>query len=340
MNEWFLAKPLESHATFPKMTISDRWLVRLAMTTVALLFLVVLAGSVVRATGSGMGCPDWPKCFGHYIPPTDISELPADYKTKFQVAGQEIATFSAFKTWTEYTNRLLGALSGFALLATTIVSFFRFRKDRLVPMILLGSMILSSIVIWLGKVVVDKNLHPRNVTIHMLGGLLLVCGAVLAASRIRQRVFNESSFILPPKLKALLWATFGLAVVQLLIGTQMRERVDGIMEAGECCQGRLEEFLGGVYLLHRLVAALVVFASVASFFWLRTIDAPRVIKRLNLALGALVGLSYLAGLLLIRMELPRYLQPTHLVLAALLLGVCISLLSRTRGMRFASDNTQ
>ncbi len=91
---------------------------RTALTvTLALSVLVVFAGATVRATGSGMGCPDWPLCFGCVIPPVSESQLPADYAQKYAVDGHP-AVFDAAKTWIEYGNRLLGVVSGLSLLVT------------------------------------------------------------------------------------------------------------------------------------------------------------------------------------------------------------------------------
>jgi cytochrome c oxidase assembly protein subunit 15 len=310
-------------------TTFDRWLLRLALSATILLGLVVVAGSVVRATGSGMGCPDWPKCFGHWIPPTDVSELPADYQTRYP--GQEIAPFNAFKTWTEYTNRLLGAASGFALLGAFIASCLAWRKDRATPLLLAGAMILAAIVIWLGKTVVDKNLHPRQVTIHMLGGLLLVMGSVIASARIWQRVKQQPAVALSSKMRQALWLSLGLVVGQILLGTQMREQVDSIVANGQCCDGRtsLESLLGQTYLAHRLLAALTVFGVVWLFFGLR-LSPARPFSGLNLVLGACVGASYGIGVLLIRLNLPAYLQPAHLVLATVTLGVLVAMATLSR----------
>jgi cytochrome c oxidase assembly protein subunit 15 len=181
---------------------------------VVAVYLLILVGGVVRSTGSGMGCPDWPKCFGSWVPPTHISQLPANYKEIYtaqrvaknqklartlqrlgfaQVAGdifshptQYIETdFNPVKTWIEYVNRLLGALIGVFVFLTVVFAWPYRRRDPVVFWLSLGSFLLTGVQGWLGSLVVSTNLLPVMVTIHMGLALVIVAMLLYAVDRAR-----------------------------------------------------------------------------------------------------------------------------------------------------------
>ena len=82
---------------------------RLALWTTATTYFLILVGGLVRASGAGLGCPDWPRCFGSWIPPASAADLPPQF---------DPALFNPTLMWTEYLNRLLGVTVGFLILAT------------------------------------------------------------------------------------------------------------------------------------------------------------------------------------------------------------------------------
>ena len=137
----------------------SRRFIRFNWWALVFIFLVVVAGSFVRTTGSGMGCPDWPICFDQWVPPTDSSQIPPNYKERFSqkraekvekfgniislfgmsnVAKQlksdpnllKEEDFNVRKTWTEYINRLFGFLAGNSLLIIFFWITIYYRKNK------------------------------------------------------------------------------------------------------------------------------------------------------------------------------------------------------------------
>ena len=175
------------------------------ITSFILVLLVIFAGSMVRMTGSGMGCPDWPKCFGYLIPPT--TEKDVFWKSNFnykkgvmilrnekfysakidflssnefmssnwlEYTKHDYNEFSVMNTWFEFINRFIGAIAG---LSTLIMFLFSFNFLKTKP----GVTIMSFIVLlsklfqaWLGKLVVDSNLSPYKITVHMLMAIVIL----------------------------------------------------------------------------------------------------------------------------------------------------------------------
>lgn len=338
---------------------SDRLLLRAGMITLVLLYLVIIAGTVVRASGSGMGCPDWPKCFGYYIPPTDPSQLnyhPGEtypkgrmvivndtlWRTTTNIKGDETfnraqwekypvhdyAKFFVYQTWIEYINRLIGALSGAGVLAMLVIALTRFRRDKRTVLWLLAGMVVLGYIAWLGKVVVDNNLAPLKITMHMVSALAIVAIILIVNNRIRKTVFN----VQPVAAGNFIWIgailLLVLTFVQIIVGTQVRQEVDTLYKLTENTgRDSWPSQLGYMYNVHQLVAILVV-ALNAMLFWMLRNNTQ--LKRFTASIVVLLLAEYAVGIILHRAGIPPVLQPIHLVFATLVFGLQFALLLRMK----------
>lgn len=289
------------------------------LTTLSSVYVLILLGSIVRSTGSGMGCPDWPKCFGQWIPPTHISELPPDYKTIFQVAGKAIADFNPLKTWIEYLNRLAGVLIGLLVFLLFIFSVPRWHKDKTLTLLSFLILLLTGFEGWLGSVVVATDLKPLLVTLHMFPALLIVSLLIYLYHRTKAA---SAASIVQSKFKVLIGVSLGLVLLQIILGTQVREAVDLVaLQLGDQNRSAWIEALDSSFYIHRSFSWLVLGSSLWIGWWGLRKPELRRLKPYLIAVLALIGLELALGISLAYGSVPAFLQPPHLLLALLIWGL-------------------
>ncbi|RIJ33423.1 COX15/CtaA family protein [Pontibacter oryzae] len=326
----------------------------IGLLTVFAVYFLILVGGIVRSTGSGMGCPDWPKCFGSWVPPTDVSQLPEDYlevyKQKriekneklagylnklgfeelsasiFSHPSQFIETeFNVTKTWIEYINRLVGVLIGFFILWTLIVAVPYLKKDKTVFYLSLISFILVGVQGWLGSIVVSTNLLPVTITVHMALALIIV--AILQYAVVRAHKDDITADLSSStKITGALWLLAIITFIQILIGTQVREEVDLVAYMMNGADRHLwVDRLGLSFYIHRSFSIIVLALHVYVAVLLYNLKSQKFNKLTTLMLS-LVGAEIILGVFMAYFAIPPVLQPLHLTFAALLFGVQFQLL--------------
>ena len=295
---------------------------RLGILTIFAVYCVILAGGIVRASGAGMGCPDWPTCFGQWIPPTEEAQLPANYHELYAQRGYENTQFNPVKTWTEYSNRLLGASIGFLIFLTAWSSRIYRKTDKSIFYLSLSSFFLVGFQGWLGANVVSSNLKPYMITAHMLLALVIVALLIYTIARSQQDSLHQlSTGDLPKKFNTVLWVAMLMTLVQIAMGTQVREAVDVIAHANIDRQFWRDDF-PIIFYIHRSFSSIILFTHL----WLArklylAVDKDSLLFRTGFALLALVVLAIVAGISLDRLGVPALVQPLHLLLASLIFGV-------------------
>jgi heme a synthase len=295
-------------------------------------YLVILAGSIVRGTGSGLGCPDWPRCFGQWVPPMDISELPQNYKEVFKISGKTIADFDPFKTWTEYINRLLGVILGFFILILFGMSLKMKQYERNLPWFCAGLLSLILIQGGVGALVVSTHLKPFLITIHMFLAILLLFGLLylkkychdLEDTAIVLKIDSKGLFFT----RILVWATFG----QVLMGTQVRQQVDHYMRDTMIASSEtIIDHLGAVFYIHRSFSLLIVglFVYLLIYFHKTRFNRTAFFSAL-MAFFCVLG-NVATGITLNYFQFPANAQPPHLFFGVLTLGILYNLSLNLRG---------
>lgn len=326
--------------------------IRLSKITVAAVYLLILVGGIVRSTGSGMGCPDWPKCFGNWVPPTSADQLPENYEEIYQqkridkneklakylkVAGfNKLAItirndesifaeteFNKHKTWIEYINRLVGVAIGFLIFSTFIASIPYLKKDKTVFYIALFTLILVIFQGWLGSIVVSTNLLPWMVTVHMLPALLIVALLIYNIYRTSGYTSKTGQILKRGKVLWLLSTCLATVVIQIVLGTQVREAIDEIAASfNYTMRGQWISELGTVFYLHRSFSIIIMLLHFYLLYLLIK-NSMKSGKVLNLSriLLLLVILEVLTGAVMAYFAIPAVFQPVHLLLAVLIFGV-------------------
>ena len=320
---------------------------RLAWWSLILVYLVIAAGSVVRMTGSGMGCPDWPKCFGYWIPPTDEQTLLWEENRAFQkgqviirneslqVAKQDFTTaaeynennweaytrhdyaeFNVWHTWIEYINRLLGALAGLATLLLALRSFgfwSSFRRYVYLSWAVVFGMAFQG---WLGATVVYSVLDPYRITLHMFMALIIVC---LLLTLIHYQKHPLKRAIYPHPLPKLMLFSLILTGIQIYLGTQVREFVDEQVEfMGPFAKDQWLNNPDWTFYVHRSLSILVLLLN--AYLWRQIRDLGRSVAEMNGVMGIIIA-EVVLGIALYYFDFPFSTQPLHLVLASVLFGL-------------------
>lgn len=299
-----------------------------AFGTIATIYALILVGGIVRATGAGMGCPDWPTCFGQWIPPTSESQLPANYQEIYADRGYAETTFNVRKTWTEYLNRLLGAFTGLTILATLIFSVAYRKSEPKVFWFALIGFVLVGVQGWLGSVVVATNLHTGIITLHMLLAQVIV-GLLIAALVWSARSRYESIKIeeLPPYFYAVMAVAMLIGLSQLVMGTQVREAVDFIARSSDFSDRHLWiERLPFIFSIHKYSAIPLVLLNGWLVLSVLTHSQSAILRRLSLALAVTLLGTIAIGMSMDRLHLPMFAQPLHLFLSSLIFGVQLALM--------------
>ena len=322
-------------------------LYRKTIISIVIVYLVILAGGIVRMTGSGMGCPDWPKCFGFLIPPTERSQLEwksnSDYnknqiviidetlfyandkfksKNKFEMSNwseytkHDYSKFNVYHTWIEYINRLIGAIAGLSVLILFVNSLKFLKTKKIITGLSFLALIAIIFQAWLGKMVVDSNLMANTITVHMLMAivLLFILFSILAISNPSKKRVRISRNI-----SILVLISIVLLLIQIITGTEVRKFIDIKMELLNYTEKeRWIENISSSFSFHRSFSWAIIIVNSLIYFYARKSGLKlKIIHIVN----SLIFFQISSGIIMYYFHFPFSSQPIHLLISTMIISI-------------------
>ena len=292
---------------------------RFSFITTAATYFLIFMGGLVRVSGAGLGCPDWPHCFGRWFPPTSIDQLPPDI---------DPAQFNFVLAWIEYFNRLCGVTVGFLILITALWAIIKYRKHLKIVIPASLAAILTAFQGWQGSVVVASELEPLVVSVHMVLALIIVSLLIYMTHETYYYEKKQAYTKLTIPRKATFWTAllWIIGILQILLGTQIRSALEIIREQYPLLTGaEWVSKVGMINHLHMTLGVLLVAFSwyVASMLLKFKEQIPTVMRQSIVALVLIATVQLFLGLLFILVDVTPILQVFHMLMASLFIGFAL-----------------
>lgn len=289
------------------------------LTTIATYFLI-LVGGVVRVTEAGLGCPDWPTCFGRWIPPTSLSQLPPDIDPD---------SFNIITAWTEYINRLSGMTVGLIIMTLALWAIFKFRDNKTILYPSIAAALLTAIQGWQGSVVVSSLLEPIVISVHMFLALIIVGLLIYVTVEAKYKASSVDSMKKLPKALFIWVKIVGLlTITQIILGTKIRGAIEVLAKNSVDASFASWMTETGVYsFLHAGLGLLVVLLALYYGSILREARniLPASVNKANNIMIILFSTQLILGLLFIFHDLSAVRQLMHQWFGSLAFGVLLYL---------------
>jgi len=299
---------------------------RFSILATAATYFLIFVGGLVRVSGAGLGCPDWPKCFGRWIPPTDVSQLPPD---------MDPSLFNFTLAWIEYFNRLVGVVIGFLIVTVAFLALKNFRNR---PKILIPSLLSALLVAyqgWQGSRVVASELEPFLVSVHMAVAFIIVSLLIYVSLQAHYLANpdSEKGAGYPRGIKigiGLLWLT---VIIQVIMGTQVRSAIEiNARQFPELDAAAWLDKVGIVGYNHSILGILIAGLAVFVVMWImmKSKKPSSLVKQSVWSVVGLVFIQLILGIILFAGAIPPVMQVLHLWAASLITGICLILYSAVR----------